>query len=149
MFQNGMIKYSINFMLSKKIFQCICIVSIISVSCKSDIEKKTSSSQSKNQEEKSINNTNQTDFNQNSHSSNCGFSDDSYSATVDYYNPETGYSQTYNLDVEVQDCMVVQINFPKGGWLDEDHISATEIDEDGNATLDGENGKTYEVHIER
>lgn len=149
MFQNGMIKYSINFILSKKIFQCICIVSIISVSCKSDIEKKTSSSQSKNQEEKSINNTNKTDFNQNSHSSNCGFSDVSYSATVDYYNPETGYSQTYNLDVEVQDCMVVQINFPKGGWLDDDHISATEIDEDGNATLDGENGKTYEVHIER
>lgn len=40
------------------------------------------------------------------------------------------------------------IFFPKGGWLDEDHISAADIDEDGNATVDGEEGRTYDVHID-
>lgn len=78
----------------------------------------------------------------------CKFEDGTYSASVDYNNPETGYSATYTLDVEVQDCQVVQINFPNDGYLDEDHISAAELDEDGNASVDGEEGKTYEVHID-
>lgn len=80
-------------------------------------------------------------------SNRCGYDDGTYSASVDYYNPETGYSQTYTLDVEVQDCQVVQINFPSGGWLDEDHISPGDLDEYGNATVDGEDGKTYEVSL--
>ena len=71
-----------------------------------------------------------------------------YSATVDYNNPETGYSATYTLDVEVQDCQVVQINFPNDGYLDEDHISYADIDEDGRASVDGEDGKTYEIQID-
>ncbi|MES2023907.1 MAG: hypothetical protein V4439_04450 [Patescibacteria group bacterium] len=73
--------------------------------------------------------------------------DGTHSATVEYYNSETGFSNIYTLDVEVQNGEVVQINFPNGGWLDESHISAGEIDEDGNAHIDGENGKAYEVHI--
>lgn len=81
-------------------------------------------------------------------SSSCKVEDGTYSATVDYNNPETGYSNTYTLDVDVESCQVVQINFPKGGWLDEDHIDAADIDEDGNASVSGENGKTYEVHID-
>lgn len=83
------------------------------------------------------------------YSSGCNFEDGTYSATVDYYNPETGYSATYDLDVEVQDCQVIQINFPNDGYLDEDHITAGDIDEDGNASVDGENGKTYEIQIEQ
>lgn len=90
----------------------------------------------------------QTNENSNNNSNSCNLSDDTYSATVDYYNPETGYSQTYNLDVEVEDCQVVQINFPKGGWLDQDHINAADIDEDGDASVDGEDGRTYEIHID-
>jgi hypothetical protein len=78
----------------------------------------------------------------------CKLDDGTYSATVDYNNPETGYSATYTLDVEVQDCEVVQIDFSNGGWLDDDHITPAEIDEDGNASIDGEDGKTYEVHID-
>ncbi len=81
-------------------------------------------------------------------SSNCKIEDGTYSATVDYNNSETGYSNTYTLDVDVESCQVIQINFPKGGWLDEDHIDAADIDEDGNASVSGENGKTYEVHID-
>lgn len=84
----------------------------------------------------------------NEYSNGCKFEDGTYSATVDYNNPETGYSATYTLDVEVQDCQIVQINFPNDGYLDEDHISYADIDEDGNATVDGEDGKTYEIQID-
>ena len=80
--------------------------------------------------------------------SGCKFEDGNYSATVDYNNPETGYSATYTLDVEVQDCQVIQINFPNDGYLDEDHISYADIDEDGRASVDGEDGKTYEIQID-
>ena len=78
----------------------------------------------------------------------CKFEDGTHSATVDYYNPETGYSQTYSLDVEIENCEVVQINFPKGGWLDSDHINPAELNEDGSCTIDGEEGKTYEIQID-
>ena len=81
--------------------------------------------------------------------SGCKFDDGNYSATVDYNNSETGYSATYTLDVEVQDCQVVQINFPNDGYLDEDHISYADIDEDGQASVDGEDGKTYEIQIDQ
>jgi len=85
---------------------------------------------------------------ENSGDSGCKFDDGTHSATVDYYNSETGHSATYTLDVEVQDCQVVQINFPSGGYLDEDHITAAELDADGHATVEGEDGKTYEVQID-
>lgn len=38
--------------------------------------------------------------------------DGMYSATVSYYNPETGYSNSYDLDVEVESNEVVEIEFP-------------------------------------
>ncbi len=99
----------------------------------------TNSYNKPNDEESEINNE---------YSSACKFEDDTYSATVDYNNPETGYSATYTLDVEVEDCQVVQINFPNDGYLDEDHISAADLDEDGNAMIDGEEGKTYQIQID-
>lgn len=86
--------------------------------------------------------------NDNSSNSGCEFEDGTYSATVEYYNPETGYSQTYTLDVEVEDCEVVQINFNNGGWLDSDHITPSQLDEDGTCTVYGEDGKTYEIQID-
>ena len=92
-------------------------------------------------------NENQEDVGFSSSTSSCGLDDGSYSATVDYNNPETGYSATYTLDVDVEDCQVVQINFPNDGYLDEDHISAADLDKDGNASVYGEEGKTYERKI--
>jgi hypothetical protein len=80
--------------------------------------------------------------------SGCKFEDGDYSATVDYNNSETGYSATYTLDVEVSDCQVIRINFPNDGYLDEDHISYADIDEDGSASVDGEDGKTYQIQID-
>jgi hypothetical protein len=82
-------------------------------------------------------------------SSSCGIPDDTLSATIDYYNPETGFSNTYTLNVVVNDCEVIEIDFPKGGWLDEDHINAAQIDEEGNATVEDDQGRTFEVHIDK
>jgi hypothetical protein len=89
----------------------------------------------------------QTSVENNNSTPDCGFDDGSYSATVDYNNSETGYSATYTLDVDVEDCRVVQINFPNDGYLDESHITIADIDEDGNASVEGEDGKTYEISI--
>jgi len=74
--------------------------------------------------------------------------DGTHSASVDYYNPTTGYSSTYTLDVQVEDGQVKQINFPNGGYLDEDHITPADIDQEGNAHVVGEDGKTYDVHVD-
>lgn len=78
----------------------------------------------------------------------CGFDDDTYSATVNYNNSETGYSATYTLDVEVADCQIVQINFPNDGYLDEDHITFSDIESDGTAFVYGEDGKTYKIQLD-
>ena len=95
-----------------------------------------------------LNNSYSDDNDESASNNNCNFKNDTYSATVDYNNPETNYSNTYTLEVDVEDCQVVKIYFPNEGWLDEDHISGADIDYDGNATVEGEDGKTYEVHIE-
>jgi hypothetical protein len=115
-----------------------------------EISTNSYSTEQEQNEEETINKSNESENEENSIESNsgCKFEDGNYSATVDYNNPETGYSSSYTLDVEVQDCQVIQINFPKGGYLDEDHISFADIDEDGRASVDGEDGKTYEIQIE-
>ncbi len=73
--------------------------------------------------------------------------DGTHSATVHYFNPETGHTATYSLDVDVEDGEVYQINFPKGGWLDDSHISPTEL-EDGSATIIDDEGREFEVEID-
>src|SRR6266700_4974741 len=46
--------------------------------------------------------------------SDCGFHDGTYTADVSYSNPKTGFSNEYTLDVEVEDCQIVQIDFQNG-----------------------------------
>ncbi len=123
-------------------FFCLIAVFCFLVSCSSKSENRRGS---KNY--KSSYSTDEEDEN-NKNTSECKFEDGTYSATVDYNNSETGYSATYTLDVDVQGCQVVQINFPNDGYLDEDHIDYADIDEDGNASVDGEDGKTFEIHID-
>jgi hypothetical protein len=77
----------------------------------------------------------------------CGIADGTYNSSVEYYNPATGYRNSYTLDVVVDNCEVVEIDFPKGGWLDSDHIDAAGIDEDGTAEVADDRGRTFEVHI--
>ena len=80
--------------------------------------------------------------------SGCGLEDGTHSATVSYFNPDTDYSATYSLQVEVEDCQVIQIDFPNGGYLDNDHIDPTDIDEDGDASVEDDRGRNFEVHID-
>ena len=77
------------------------------------------------------------------------FQDGTYNATVEYYNTETNYSNTYDLEVEVEDNYVTVIYFPNDGYLDEDHIYPAELDEEGYTAIEGEDGKTYEIYIEQ
>lgn len=138
----------------------ILIVSLLIFSCSSKTKSESENNETPNSlittndeygenETVSIENIDdETAIKTNTSSSGCNLDDGTYSATVGYNNSETGYSATYTLDVDVEDCQVVQINFPNDGYLDEDHISAADIDEDGNANVDGEDGKTYEIQID-
>ena len=74
--------------------------------------------------------------------------DGTHSATVYYNNPQTGYSATYTLDVEVEDGQVIQIDFPNGGYIDSDHITPEALNSDGECTIYGDDGKTYCIHID-
>lgn len=161
MYQNGMTGFLNRYMKQTILFICLLTLVSIFFSCSSKTENSQGSNNSntpyssslendnENNEEGSYQSSESNDIEETSeNSSGCKFEDGTYSATVDYNNPGTGYSATYTLDVEVQDCQVVQINFPNDGYLDEDHISYADIDEDGNATVDGEDGKTYEIQID-
>ena len=75
--------------------------------------------------------------------------DGTYSATVDYYNSVTGHSATYTLDVEVENNQVTIIYFPNSGYLDDDHITPGELDENGFVSIEGDDGKTYDVQIDK
>lgn len=73
--------------------------------------------------------------------------DGTYSADVDYYNQETGYSATYTLDVEVQEGCITTIYFPNDGYLDDSHIDATELDDEGNCVICDDEGREFSIHI--
>lgn len=78
----------------------------------------------------------------------CGFDDGSHAANVDYYNSSTGYRASYDLEVEIADCAVIVIYFSNGGRLDNSHIDPADLDEDGNAIVEDDRGRVYEIHVE-
>ena len=49
--------------------------------------------------------------------------------------------------MEVQRGEVIVIYFANDGYLDDDHIYPAELDENGFVQINGEEGKTYRVHI--
>ncbi len=110
--------------------------------------KEYSSETDTNYEDAENDNSNENDDNENK------IYDGTYDAIVSHHNPDTQYSATYTLEVDVEDGEVIKINFSKGGWLDDDvhpeesRLYPEEIDENGEATLQDENGRTFEVHIE-
>lgn len=78
------------------------------------------------------------------------YPDDIYNATVEYYNPNTGTSRTYTLDVDVVNNSVTVIHFNNGGWLDETHIiSGGELDDNGSTEIESDKGYIYKVTIDR
>lgn len=143
----------------KHIILLATILTLTLFSCTSKTEKQSNistpiensklSNENKSYENLNTQYSNEENYNETDISLNgCNYEDGTHSATVYYNNDETGYSASYTLDVEVQDCQIVQINFPNNGYIDEDHISYADIDEDGNATVEGENGKMYEIQID-
>lgn len=75
------------------------------------------------------------------------FPDDTYCAEVEYYNPDTGTHSSYTLTVFVESNEIKQINFPSGGWMDRDHFSGAELDEDGHANFESDKGYEYEIKV--
>jgi hypothetical protein len=75
-----------------------------------------------------------------------GYSDGTYCAEVDYYNPNTGTSSTYTLQVEIEEDELVTIYWPNGGWLDDTHFTSTDIS-DGYASFSSDEGYDFEVRI--
>jgi hypothetical protein len=76
-----------------------------------------------------------------------GYEDGTYCADVSYYNPNTGTSNSYTLEVEVQGNQVTQINWGNGGWLDEDHFYAQDLDDSGYCSFTSDKGYDYTVQI--
>ena len=76
-----------------------------------------------------------------------GYKDGTYCADVSYNNPNTGTSNTYTLEVEVESNQVVQINWGNGGWMDEDHFSAQDLDGSGYCSFSSDKGYDYTVQI--
>lgn len=75
------------------------------------------------------------------------YEDGTYCADVKYYNPNTGTENTYTLEVEVCNNEVTQINWNNGGWMDEDHFTAEQLDSDGSCSFTSDNGYEYTVTI--
>lgn len=75
------------------------------------------------------------------------YSDGTYCADIDYYNPDTGTRSTYTLNVEVESNEVTVIQWPNGGWLDSSHFNSEELDSDGSCSITAFDGKQYEIQI--
>jgi hypothetical protein len=61
---------------------------------------------------------------------------------VSYYNPNTGTSSTYSLDVDRDDHGDIQrVNFENGGWLEIDGMLSENYD--GSETYTSESGAEY------
>ncbi len=75
------------------------------------------------------------------------YPDGTYCADVEYYNPNSGTNSDYTLKVEVENNEVIQINWPNEGWMDNDHFSGAELDEDGYTSFTSDKGYDYEIQI--
>ncbi len=71
--------------------------------------------------------------------------DGEYCASVHYYNPDSGNESNYHLKVEIEEGKVIKINFPRGGWLDEDHFEPEPLDEHGEAIVTDDRDYEYTI----
>lgn len=86
-------------------------------------------------------------FDNNTYYEDQSIEDGDHEAEVEYFNPNTGTRSTYTLTVEIENGEVVKIYWPNGGWLDESHFSATELDEKGNASFTSDRGYEYNITV--
>jgi len=73
--------------------------------------------------------------------------DDTYCAELEYHNPNTGTKSSYILTVKVESNEIVEIHWPNGGKLDENHFSGANLDEEGHASFTNDKGYEYDVQI--
>lgn len=69
-----------------------------------------------------------------------------YCATVDYYNPNTGTSSSYIVNVEIESDELITVFWPNGGWLDESHFYPEDISS-GTCNFISDKGYDYMVTI--
>lgn len=74
------------------------------------------------------------------------YEDDTYCADVEYYNPDTGFSNDYTLNVDVEYNEVVKIHF-SSGWLDDSEFSSEELDADGYCEIILFDGREFTIQI--
>ena len=78
------------------------------------------------------------------HNATGDYPDGSYCADVEYYNPNTGTRNTYNLNVDVENGDLTVIHWPNGGWLDDTHFSPENISS-GEISFNSDKGNRYTV----
>lgn len=74
------------------------------------------------------------------------YSDNTYCADVEYYNPDTGTRNTYTLNVDVESNEVVKINF-SSGWLDSSEFSSEALDSNGFCSITCFDGRQFDIQI--
>ncbi|MBS7786182.1 hypothetical protein KIH23_02640 [Flavobacterium sp. CYK-55] len=74
------------------------------------------------------------------------YPDGTYCSEVEYYNPNTGTRNTYDLDVEVEDGELTVIHWPNGGWLDETHFYPEDITS-GQCEFTSDRGYRYTITL--
>lgn len=134
--------------IMNKILSLLALLAILACSsCSSNKSSNAIEPSNGNNEQNTVENHRKRNYDY--ESSDCSeIEDGTYSATVGYYNPNSGTSSSYYLDVDVEDNHVITIYFNNGGFLDENHIEPGELDEDGYCIVHGEGGKTYEITLD-
>ena len=129
-----------------RILHLICVINWLVVGCKEQSNNNFAVSQDTIQNE--LNKSTLADNEkEKADQTTCNFENGTHAATVEYYNPKTQHKAKYELKVNVKDCKVIRINFPNGGWLDEDHIPQTQIDRTNEAMLTDDKGRQWKVHL--
>ena len=74
------------------------------------------------------------------------YSDNTYCADVEYYNPDTGFRNSYTLNVDVESNEVVKIHF-SSGWLDSSEFSSEALDSNGSCSITCYDGRQFDIQI--
>lgn len=80
------------------------------------------------------------------HEATGNYPDGTYCAEVEYYNPNTGTRNTYDLDVEVESGDLKVINWPNDGWLDDTHFNPENISS-GEVEFNSDKGNRYTITL--
>lgn len=70
-----------------------------------------------------------------------------YCSYITYFNPNTGTSSNYTLNVEVENNEVTVIQWPNGGWLDSTHFQLKQLDDSGHCFITSYDGIQYDIQI--